>query len=169
VAYLDMDDAGLAKADYGRKGVDVTLSPAVTTSRAMRDNERCYSLARGAEMHEIARCASKFGAAGHRALRLQFDGLVSLCPLIGLFQGGIVPRYAIIVRRADRSGRPHWHRADGHVIRRRWRRDVRRSLRPHRFLPGGIPQRSDWNLINAVKDVSAALPTDWRPRSRGQR
>jgi sugar phosphate permease len=52
-----------------------------------------------------------------------FDGLVSLyiiSALFGLFQGGIVPMYAInraAVFLAKGSGHPHRYRADGHVIR----------------------------------------------------
>ena len=50
-------------------------------------------------------------------LHLLFDGLVSLyiiSALFGLFQGGIVPMYAIIVRvfLAKGIGHPHRYRAD---------------------------------------------------------
>ena len=83
-----------------------------------------YGVARGAEMLSLmlgfgiisrialglhrrphrrrAHAAARFGAAGRRAVPLSvFDGLVSLyviSALFGLFQGGIVPSYAIIVR-----------------------------------------------------------------------
>ena len=82
-------------------------------------------------------------------LYLWFDGLVSLyviSALFGLFQGGIVPSYAIIVREyfsATRGRHPARPRADGNADRHgSGRLDVRPDLRPHRLLPGGIPQRS---------------------------
>ena len=82
-------------------------------------------------------------------LYLLFDGLVSLyviSALFGLFQGGIVPMYAIIVREyfapseaGTRLGIVLMATLGRHGARRL---DVRRDLRPHRLLHGGVPQRA---------------------------
>ena len=81
-------------------------------------------------------------------LYLFFDGLVSLyviSALFGLFQGGIVPMYAIIVREvflAAGGRHPARHRPDGDAVRHgAGRLDVGRDLRPDRLLSGRIPQR----------------------------
>ena len=88
---------------------------------------------------------------------LLFDGLVSLyviSALFGLFQGGIVPMYAIIVREyfAPRGGRhAARHRADGDAGRHGARRlDVGRDLRPDRLLPRRLRQRPRLELINIL-------------------
>ena len=131
-----------------------------------------YGVARGAEMLSlmmafgiISRIGSGFLAdkiGGIRTLLigsvaqafallfyLFFDSLTSLyliSAMFGLFQGGIVPSYAIIVREIDageRSRDPRRHRDLGlggrHVVRRL---DVRRDLRRHRLLRRGVPERA---------------------------
>ena len=80
---------------------------------------------------------------------LFFDGLTSLyliSAMFGLFQGGIVPSYAIIVREsmpARGSGDPRRHRdfrvRIRHVVRRL---GVRRDLRRIRLLRGGVHERA---------------------------
>ena len=80
---------------------------------------------------------------------LFFDSLFSLyvvSAMFGLFQGGIVPSYAIIVREylpASRGRDPRRHRDSGvrgrDVVRRL---GVRRDLRRHRLLRRGVPQRA---------------------------
>ncbi len=81
-------------------------------------------------------------------LYLMFDGLFSLyviSALFGLFQGGIVPSYAIIVREYfPRQASEYAGRAGDHGHRGRHgagRLDVGRDLRSHRFLSGRLPQR----------------------------
>ena len=81
-------------------------------------------------------------------LYLWFDGLTSLyviSALFGLFQGGIMPMYAIIVREyfsPQEAGVRARHRADGDAGRHGARRlDVGRDLRSHRLLPRGLPER----------------------------
>ena len=131
-----------------------------------------YGVARGAEMLSlmlafgiISRIGSGFLAdriGGIRTLLigsvaqgfallfyLFFDSLSSLyiiSAMFGLFQGGIVPSYAIIVREsmpAQRSRDPGRHRdfrlGVRHVVRRL---GVRRDLRRHRFLRRGVPERA---------------------------
>ena len=82
------------------------------------------------------------------SLYLFFDGLSSLyviSALFGLFQGGLVPSYALIVREtmpareaATRVGIVIMASRDRHVARRL---GVRRHLRRHRLLPRRLPQR----------------------------
>ena len=79
---------------------------------------------------------------------LFFDGLTSLyliSAMFGLFQGGIVPSYAIIVREsmpAQRGRDPGRHRDHGLGVRHvRRRLDFRRDLRRHRLLRRRVPQR----------------------------
>ena len=131
-----------------------------------------YGVARGAEMLSlmlgfgiISRIGSGFLAdriGGIRTLLigsvaqgtallfyLFFDSLTSLyiiSAMFGLFQGGIVPSYAIIVREAmpaSRSRDPRRHRdlrlRVRHVVRRL---DLRRDLRRHRLLRRGVRQRA---------------------------
>ena len=131
-----------------------------------------YGVARGAEMLSlmmafgiVSRIGSGFLAdriGGIRTLLigsvaqgvallfyLFFDSLTSLyviSAMFGLFQGGIVPSYAIIVREAmpaSRSRDPRRHRdlrfRVRHVVRRL---GVRRDLRCHRLLCRGVPQRA---------------------------
>ena len=129
-----------------------------------------YGVARGAEMLAlmlgcgiVSRIASGFiadriggvatlllgsvlqGAA--LFLYLLFDGLASLyviSALFGLFQGGIVSMYAVIVREYPAAGGRHAARprADGDAVRDgAGRLDVRRDLRSHRLLSGGLRQR----------------------------
>ena len=83
------------------------------------------------------------------ALFLPFDGLVSLyviSAVFGLFQGGIVPSYAMIVReffparRSGHAGRPGALLDPGRHGARRL--DVGRDLRRDRFVPGRGPQRA---------------------------
>ena len=93
---------------------------------------------------------------------LFFDSLTSLyliSAMFGLFQGGIVPSYAIIVREAMPASRgrdPRRHRdlrlRVRHVVRRL---GLRRDLRRHRLLCGGVPQRAGWNALNVT--IMAAL------------
>ena len=130
-----------------------------------------YGVARGAEMLSlmlgfgiISRIGSGFLAdriGGIRTLLigsvaqgtallfyLFFDSLTSLyiiSAMFGLFQGGIVPSYAIIVREAmpaSRSRHPRRHRdlrlRVRHVVRRL---GLRRDLRRHRLLRRGVRQR----------------------------
>jgi MFS family permease len=84
-------------------------------------------------------------------LYIPFDGLMSLyviSALFGLFQGGIVPSYAIIVRECfspkeagTRVGTVLM--ADGDADRHgAGRVDDRRHLRLHGFLSGCVPERS---------------------------
>ncbi len=131
-----------------------------------------YGVARGAEMLSlmlgfgiVSRIGSGFIAdriGGVRTLLLGsvlqgvalflylwFDGLISLyviSALFGLFQGGIVPSYAIIVREyfpPREAATRRRSRADGNADRHGFGRlAVRPRLRPHRLLPGGIPERS---------------------------
>ena len=88
-------------------------------------------------------------------LFLPFDGLVSLyviSALFGLFQGGIVPSYAIIVREyfsPTRGGRARRLGAHGHALRHGARRlDVRRDLRPHRLLQGGVRRTASCGICS---------------------
>ena len=151
-----------------------------------------YGVARGAEMLSlmmafgvVSRIGSGFLAdkiGGIRTLLigsvaqgfallfyLFFDGLTSLyiiSAMFGLFQGGIVPSYAIIVREAmpaQRSGDPGRHRdfrlRVRHVIRRL---GVRRDLRCVRLLRRGVPQRAAWNALNIAIMVALLI----RARSR---
>ncbi len=83
-------------------------------------------------------------------LFLPFDGLVPLyvvSGLFGLFQGGIVPSYALVVREyfAPRRRRAGRYGADGHVA---WHGAgglvVGCDLRLDRFVPGGI---REWNCL----------------------
>jgi transcriptional regulator with XRE-family HTH domain len=86
---------------------------------------------------------------------LPFDGLVSLyviSALFGLFQGGIVPAYAIIVRDAFRDGAR--------------RMDVRRDLRPHRLVQGGVRERHPVQPREPDDRPVAAAPRDAAPRAR---
>jgi hypothetical protein len=81
-------------------------------------------------------------------LFLPFDGLVPLyviSALFGLFQGGIVPSYAIIVREhfppreaGARVGTVHHGHAAGHGA---GRLDVGQGVRPDGQLPRGLHQR----------------------------
>ena len=81
-------------------------------------------------------------------LYLPFDGLMSLyivSALFGLFQGGIVPMYALIVRdyftpseAGARVGTGDHGDADRHGVRRL---GVGRHLRRHRLLPRRLRQR----------------------------
>ena len=131
-----------------------------------------YGVARGAEMLSlmmafgiVSRIGSGFLAdriGGIRTLLigsvaqgfallfyLFFDSLTSLyviSAMFGLFQGGIVPSYAIIVREAmpaQRGRDPGRHRdlrlRVRHVVRRL---GLRRDLRCHRLLRRGVPQRA---------------------------
>ena len=161
-----------------------------------------YGVARGAEMLSlmlgcgiVSRIASGFIAdriGGVRTLLLgsvlqgvalllylPFDGLASLyviSALFGLFQGGIVPSYAIIVREyfppreaGTRVGIVH-HGDDGRHGARRL--DVGPDLRPDRLLPGGVPQRPrlepaqrvDHDLPAAARAAAARRLTPERPR-----
>ena len=93
-------------------------------------------------------CCSSVLQAVALALFLPFDGLISLyvvSGVFGLFQGGIVPTYAVIVREyfsPQRGRRPGRHRAVVDAVRHGDRRlDVGRGLRPHRVLPRGIGER----------------------------
>jgi MFS family permease len=98
-----------------------TSSPiAATSATAWRGGRRCspscsawHRLAHRLGLHRgpdrrAAHAAAGVGAAGLRAgLYLFFDGLTSLyivSALFGLFQGGIVPSYAVIVREHFRTG-----------------------------------------------------------------
>ena len=81
-------------------------------------------------------------------LFLPFKGLVSLyvvSGLFGLFQGGIVPAYALIVREhfsPREAGARVGHGADGDAVRHgAGRLDVGRRVRPHRLLPRRFHQR----------------------------
>lgn len=78
---------------------------------------------------------------------LFFDSLTSLyiiSAMFGLFQGGIVPSYAIIVReampasQAATSGHRDLRLGVRNVVRRL---DLRRDLRRHRLLRRGVPER----------------------------
>ena len=82
-------------------------------------------------------------------LYLFFDGLSSLyviSALFGLFQGGIVPSYAIIVREyfpAEEAGTRLGLVIMAHHARHgAGRLDVGRDLRSHRLLSGRLPQRT---------------------------
>ena len=157
-----------------------------------------YGVARGAEMLSlmlgfgiISRIASGFIAdriGGVRTLLLGsvlqgaalflylwFDGLVSLyviSALFGLFQGGIVPSYAIIVREyfspreAGTRARP---RLDGDAARHgAGRLDVGLDLRPHRLLPGGVPERPRLESGERVDhDLAAAALAQQRETGGG--
>ena len=131
-----------------------------------------YGVARGAEMLSlmlgfgiVSRIASGFVAdrIGGLAtlligsilqgvalfLYLLFDGLTPLyviSALFGLFQGGIVPMYAIIVREYfPPQARRHAGRAGDHVDHPRHgarRLAVGRDLRPDRLLLAGVRQRA---------------------------
>ena len=100
---------------------------------------------------------------------LFFDGLTSLyviSAMFGLFQGGIVPSYAIIVREAmpaGAGGDPRRHRDLGlgvrHVVRRL---DVGRHLRRHGLLLCGVPNGLAWNALN----ISIVLFLLMRMRAR---
>ena len=88
-------------------------------------------------------------------LFLPFNGLVSLyviSALFGLFQGGIVPTYPIIVREFFRprgSGRARRDGHHGHAVRHgAGRLDVGRDIRRHRLVSRGVRQRHPWNLVN---------------------
>ena len=101
-------------------------------------------------------------------LYLLFDGLISLyviSALFGLFQGGIVPSYAIIVREyfppreaGTRVGIVMMATLCRHGARRL---DVRHDLRSHRLVSGGVHERLAWNLVN----VSIATWLLFRTRS----
>ena len=83
------------------------------------------------------------------ALYLYFDGLTSLfvvSGIFGLFQGGIVPMYAVICRellpprQAGRGDRPCRLRDDlRHGVRRLF---FRADLRSDQLLPDGLPERA---------------------------
>ena len=99
------------------------------------------------------------------AFYLFFDSLSSLyiiSAMFGLFQGGIVPSYAIIVREMDageRSGDPGRHRdfrlGLRHVVR--WL-GVRRDLRRYRFLRRGIPERAGVECDQRLDRAGAVDP-----------
>ena len=81
-------------------------------------------------------------------LYLYFDGLTSLfvvSGIFGLFQGGIVPMYALICREllaAAAGGRGHRPRRLRDHLRHGVRRlRLRPHLRSHEFLPHGVPER----------------------------
>ncbi len=160
-----------------------------------------YGVARGAEMLSlmlgfgiISRIGSGFLAdkiGGIRTLLigsvaqgtallfyLFFDSLTSLyviSAMFGLFQGGIVPSYAIIVREAmpavgsrDTRGHRDLRLRVRHVVRRL---DLGRDLRCHRLLCRGVPERGvAWNALNVAHcrgGAAAARPPAhgvcWRP------
>ena len=82
-------------------------------------------------------------------LYLLFDGLIlalrdlgAVRPVPGRHRPDVRHHRARIFR-AERSRHPAWHRADGHSVRHGARRmDVRRNLRSHRLLHGGVSQRA---------------------------
>ena len=147
-----------------------------------------YGVARGAEMLSlmmafgiVSRIGSGFLAdriGGIRTLLigsvaqgfallfyLFFDSLTSLyiiSAMFGLFQGGIVPSYAIIVREsmpASRGRDPRRHRdlrfRGRHVVRRL---GVRRDLRRHRLLRRGVRQRAGLECAQHHHHGGAAVP-----------
>ncbi len=88
-------------------------------------------------------------------LFLPFDGLVSLyviSALFGLFQGGIVPSYAIIVREhfpRERGWRARRHRDDGLAVRHgSGRLGVGRDLRLDRLVRRRVRQRHPLELAD---------------------
>ena len=99
-------------------------------------------------------------------LFVPFDGglttLYVVSALFGLFQGGIVPAYALIVREyfTPQGGRrARRHGADGHALRHGARRlDVRRDLRPHRLLSRRVPQRHRLEPPQRERRRLSALP-----------
>ena len=109
-------------------------------------------------------------------LYMFFDGLFSLyviSALFGLFQGSIVPMYAIIVREyfAAAGGRHAARRgADGDARRHgAWRLDVRADFRPDRLLSGRFPQRT-WLEPGQCFDCDlAVVPVAPRRRPNGYR
>ena len=158
-----------------------------------------YGVARGAEMLSlmlglgiISRVASGFIAdriGGVRTLLLgtmlqavaltlylMFDGLFSLyviSGLFGLFQGGIVPSYAIIVREyfPAKRGRHARRRGDaGDACRHgAGRLDGGRDLRCHRLLPGRLPQRARLEPVEHVDHGLAHLAVAARLRAGSER
>ena len=102
---------------------------------------------------------------------LPFDGLASLyvvSALFGLSQGGIVPSYALIVRDyfpAREAGARVSLVLMATVLGMAARRlDVGRDLRPHRLLPGGLPQR---HRLEPGQPVDRALAAARRPAPAG--
>ena len=152
-----------------------------------------YGVARGAEMLSlmmafgiVSRIGSGFLAdkiGGIRTLLigsvaqgfallfyLFFDGLTSLyviSAMFGLFQGGIVPSYAIIVREsmpareaATRVGIVIMASVFGMSVRRL---GFRRDLRRHRLLRRGVPQR---RRLERAQHRHRGGAVDARARSR---
>ena len=140
-----------------------TSSPtAATSATARRAARRCSrSCSASASSAGWPSASSATGSAGCArccsprslqaiaiALFLPFDTLVSLyvvSALFGLFQGGLVPQYAIVVREyfapreaGVRVGTVLMATMLRHGARRL---DVGRDLRPHRLLPRGVRQR----------------------------
>ncbi len=109
-------------------------------------------------------------------LYLMFDGLFSLyviSALFGLFQGGIVPMYAIIIREyfspkeaGARVGLVIMATVVGMAL---GRLAVGRDLRRHRLLPGRLPQRARLEPGQCLDHgmAAAALPARAGLRRRG--
>jgi hypothetical protein len=108
-------------------------------------------------------------------LFLPFDGLVPLyviSALFGLFQGGIVPSYAIIVREhfpAAEAGARVGTVLMCHAVRHgAGRLDVGQGVRPHRLVPRRLRQRhrlEPLNLKATPKTMRWARSTTPTPRS----
>ena len=145
-----------------------------------------YGVARGAEMLSLMLAfglisrigsgfiADRFGGvvtlligsvmqAAALFLYLWFDGLTSLYVisiLFGLFQGGIVPSYAVIIRQyfpPQEAGYSRRHGDHGERGRHGARRlDVRLYLRSHRLVSRGVPERARLEPAQSRHRVLAA-------------
>ena len=130
-----------------------------------RAARRCCS----ARCCRASRCCSTCRSTGSTSLYV-------ISALFGLFQGGIVPSYAIIVREyfpPQRSRHARRPRADGDTRRHGARRlDVGRDLRPDRLLPGRLPQRHRPGTCStssiALSCCAAAAPPPALGASAGQ-